>query len=195
MTDPGGWTGEEAVGRRELQVARLLALQASNDIPGVRTLRARWLCSLLRAPGLKVGSGVRLDCSHPQLLGRLRLGRDVELGAGTVLDVSGGLVIADETTLSEGVMILTHEHAISDRSRHWRMQSIDARPVVIGRGVWLGARAIVLGSARTVGEGAVVGAGSIVTREIPPFAVAVGNPARVVGWRGRDARVAPSNAN
>ena len=61
-------------------------------------------------------------------------------------------------------------------------QGIIARGVRIGDGAWIGAGAIVLDGV-TVGEGAVVGAGAVVTRDVPPFAVAVGVPTRVVRQR------------
>lgn len=54
--------------------------------------------------------------------------------------------------------------------------------VVIGHGVWIGDSVIILPGV-TVGNGAVIGAGSVVTRPIPPYAIAVGNPARVVKYR------------
>lgn len=55
-------------------------------------------------------------------------------------------------------------------------------PITVGHDVWFGARCIVL-SGVTIGNGAVIGAGSIVTRDIPPYAIAVGNPARVIRYR------------
>jgi len=55
-------------------------------------------------------------------------------------------------------------------------------PTIVGHDVWFGARCIVL-SGVTIGNGAVVGAGSVVTRDIPPYAIAVGNPARVIRYR------------
>lgn len=55
-------------------------------------------------------------------------------------------------------------------------------PITVGHDVWFGARCIVLGGV-TIGNGAVIGAGSIVTRDIPPYAIAVGNPARVIRYR------------
>ena len=61
-------------------------------------------------------------------------------------------------------------------------QAMNEANVVIGNDVWLGTRAIILPGAR-IGNGAIVGAGAIVTGEIPPFAIAVGTPARVVGMR------------
>ncbi|WP_281410971.1 CatB-related O-acetyltransferase [Mesorhizobium sp. NZP2077] len=55
-------------------------------------------------------------------------------------------------------------------------------PTTVSHDVWFGARCIILGGV-TIGNGAVIGAGSIVTRDIPPYAVAVGNPARVIRYR------------
>ena len=55
-------------------------------------------------------------------------------------------------------------------------------PITVGHDVWIGARATILGGV-TIGNGAVIGAGSIVTRDIPPYAIAVGNPARVIRYR------------
>ena len=65
-------------------------------------------------------------------------------------------------------------------------QARDEADVSIGAGAWLGARVVVLPGV-SVGEGAVVGAGAVVTRDVPAGAIAVGAPARVVGWRSPDA--------
>jgi virginiamycin A acetyltransferase len=64
----------------------------------------------------------------------------------------------------------------------------DARPIVVGNAVWVGDRVTLL-SGSTIGDGAVVGAGAIVTSELPPFAIAVGAPARVVRMRFSPAMV------
>ena len=56
-------------------------------------------------------------------------------------------------------------------------------PIHVGDGAWLGHGTIVLAGV-TIGEGAVIGAGSVVTRDVPPNAIAAGNPARVLGHRG-----------
>lgn len=61
-------------------------------------------------------------------------------------------------------------------------QAMDEADIVIGRDVWLGTRAIVLPGV-TIGEGAIIGADALVRSDIPPFAIAVGQPARIVGQR------------
>jgi acetyltransferase-like isoleucine patch superfamily enzyme len=61
------------------------------------------------------------------------------------------------------------------------------KPVVVEDHVWIGARAIILPGV-TLGEGCVIGAGAVVTKDVPPYTIAVGNPARVVRERTRDLR-------
>ena len=63
-----------------------------------------------------------------------------------------------------------------------RTQPYTHAPVTIGDDVWIGASAVVL-KGFSIGNGAVIGAGAIVTKPIPPNAIAVGNPARVIGYR------------
>lgn len=167
---------------RNLRRARPLAA-ATADVPWWREKRNAVLARMLAAPDLRVGSGVRLDRSHPALGGTLILGKAVEIGAQSILDLSGGITIADEVTISEGAMLLTHDHAIGDGSIHWRLQQTIARPLSVRTGAWIGARAVVLGKAATIGEGAVVAAGAVVTKSVPPFAVVAGNPARIVRYR------------
>lgn len=58
-----------------------------------------------------------------------------------------------------------------------------ARPVTIGNDVWIGEKAIVLRGA--IGDGAVVGAGAVITKDVPPCAIVAGVPARIIGWRFR----------
>lgn len=168
--------------RLRLITARMLAL-SSHDVPGWRRLRCQLLCWLLRAPGLKVGTGVRLDRSHPQLGGWLSLGRDVELGAGTVIDLSGGVIIESGVTISEGARLFSHDHEMRERSIHWRVQPIRPEPLTIREGSWIGAGAIVLGSCREVGEGGIVAAGAVVSHPVAKWSIVAGVPAREIGMR------------
>jgi len=82
--------------------------------------------------------------------------------------------------LSPGVVLVAGNHRIHGRDPI-RDLGFEERDVEIGRGAWIGAHAVVVG--RRVGTGAVVGANSVVTEDVPDYAIAVGVPARVVGER------------
>lgn len=109
--------------------------------------------------------------------GQLRVGDKVQVNQDVHLDFTGGLVIDDGVLISEGAVIYTHDHGLDPRSK--------AVPVskVIGADVWIGMRAVILPGCHSIGPGAVVGAGAVVTRDVPAAAIVAGNPAKVIGWR------------
>lgn len=80
--------------------------------------------------------------------------------------------------IGPGVHLYTACHPIDTETR-CRQGLEYAKPIVIEDDVWVGGRAVVLGGV-CIGEGAVVGAGSVVTKDVPPFSIVVGNPARVL---------------
>jgi acetyltransferase-like isoleucine patch superfamily enzyme len=79
--------------------------------------------------------------------------------------------------------LICGNHTFVRRDLPIRSQPTEELPITIGDDVWLGASAIVLGGV-SIGEGSVVGAGSVVTQDLPPYSIARGVPARVVGVRG-----------
>lgn len=117
---------------------------------------------------------------------KLVVGDRVQLNDHVHLDYTGGLTLEDDVLVSEDAMIYTHSHGHDPRSRPVKT------PLVVGRGTWIGARAIVLPGVARVGPGAIVGAGAVVTREVPAGAIVAGNPARVIGERA--ARTAENQA-
>jgi len=109
-------------------------------------------------------------------------GYNITLGAGvflnygcTILDVVA-VEIVDMTQIATGVQILTADHPRDPATRTSGLEF--GRPIQIGRNVWIGAGAIILPGV-TIGDDALVGAGSVVTRDVPAGATVVGNPARV----------------
>nr|WP_255122738.1 hypothetical protein [Rhodococcus sp. 14-2470-1b] len=70
-----------------------------------------------------------------------------------------------------------------------RSRDVDRTACVIGHDCWIGANSIILPGCRSIGIGAVIGAGSIVTKDVPPFAVVAGNPARVIRYRFSHTRI------
>ncbi|WP_220443993.1 acyltransferase [Pararhodobacter zhoushanensis] len=107
----------------------------------------------------------------------IEIGDRVQINRRVSLDMTGKLVIGADTLISEDSILYTHDHGLDPKSLP------TARDKIIGERVWIGARVIVLPQCHAIGEGAVIGAGSVVTRDIPAGAIAAGAPARIVGWR------------
>jgi acetyltransferase-like isoleucine patch superfamily enzyme len=89
------------------------------------------------------------------------------------------VTIGDKVYLAPLVQILAVNHVFHDPTRPIIEQGITAEGIVVEDNVWIGAGAIITDGVR-IGQGAVIGAGAVVTRDIPPHAVAVGVPAQVV---------------
>jgi len=111
----------------------------------------------------------------------LRIGRGVFIGCGSEFDVALKLEIGDDVLIAPGVFITDHNHLIRGGLPIVK-QRCEEQSVVIGAGVWLGARAVVLPGV-TVGAGAVVAAGAVVTRDVEAMSIVAGVPARKIGMR------------
>lgn len=109
-----------------------------------------------------------------------RIGRRVYVGTRCNL---GLVTLEDDVLLASNVDVLSgsEQHRFDDLERPVREQGGQYARVVIGRDAWIGDRCVVMAD---VGEQAVVGAGSVVTKPLPPRAIAVGSPARIVSTRG-----------
>jgi len=141
---------------------------------------------------LSYGTMIERDCtfwcaeeegSEP----RLRLGRHVYIGRNTYLAVWKPLVIGDDTLIGAYSYIVTGNHRFLDLHIPIRLQGYEGAAVTIGGNVWIGCHVIVLPGV-TIGDGAVVGAGSVVTKSIAPHEIWSGAPAR----RIRSTREAPT---
>jgi acetyltransferase-like isoleucine patch superfamily enzyme len=108
---------------------------------------------------------------------RLVLGREVGL-SGTVVCAGNSIEIGDHTILGAGAMVLDNDFHQPLEGWDWALDAeTDARPVKIGRGVFIGARAVILKGV-TIGDRAIIGAGAVVTHDVPSQHIAAGNPAR-----------------
>jgi maltose O-acetyltransferase len=107
---------------------------------------------------------------------RIRFGRQVVIGPRCTLGASAPIVLGDHVRLSKGVVIETAglDFRAAPPYRH------RAKPISIGHGVWLGAGAIVLGGV-SIGDHAVIGAGTVVTRDVPEHAIVVGAATQLRG--------------
>lgn len=114
-------------------------------------------------------------------------GVDIELGdhsgIGINCQIPPHTKIGSDVMMGPDVLILGTNHIYDNPDLPMRLQgSVTAQPVVIEDDVWIGARVILLPGVH-IGKGAIIGAGSVVTKDVPPYAVCAGNPAQVVKRR------------
>ena len=166
--------------------AKILALRGASVKPK-SSFGAR--CKIERPWCVTVGSRfVAEDSVYLKIVddnARLDFGDYVFIGRGTEFDVSERVSVGEHTVIAPGCFVTDHNHGVSPDLRIDEQPGV-VKPVVIGKDVWLGAKVVVLAGV-SIGDGAVVGANAVVTRDIPPAAIAAGAPARIL--RFRDSRV------
>lgn len=115
--------------------------------------------------------------------GEITLADNVSVGSFCYLGTASRLAVGEHCLFGGNCFIGGIQHGFSDPSRPIAEQPlVDRGGIVIGRDVWIGAHAVVNDGVR-IGDGAVIGANAVVTKDIPPFAVAAGVPAKVIGQR------------
>lgn len=157
-----------------------LALIASGLIPAHAGRRLRAL--LLRLGGLNIGRGT-LVLGNPVIAGEgnpyrlLSIGASCWVNMGIIFDLGAPVTVGDRVDLGHEVLFITSSHDVEGHER--RGGSPLRAPITVGDGVWIGARAILLPGV-TVGEGAIVAAGAVVVRDVPPHTMVAGVPAKPV---------------
>lgn len=144
-------------------------------------------CLVLRLCGAQIDrtavlyGGFEIRSPH-----RLKIGKNTVIGHRATLDARGGLTIGSNVNFSSEVMIWTAQH-------NWRdsMFGTVFEPAVIGDYVWLGPRCMVLPGV-TVGEGAVVAAGAVVTKNVEPYTLVGGVPAQKIAGRTKELNYNPA---
>ena len=150
--------------RRHVTRCGILACRGGRPLPHIENR------GTLVADNVSLFSGVRLEVGP---------GATMTLGKGTYLN-RGVNVVCDREVRIGANCAISWDVVIMDTDQHLR-DGVGGPPVpvVLEDDVWVGCRAIILKGV-TIGRGAVIGAGAVVTRDVPPFSVAVGQPARVV---------------
>ena len=143
--------------------------------------------------GVEIGSGTRI-WHFCHLLGGVRLGRDCRIGQNIVIGpdvvIGNNVKIQNNVSIYRGVTLeddvfcgpsMVFTNVAVPRSAVPRNQAEDCLPTLVKRGASIGANATII-CGNTIGEHALIGAGAVVTRDVPPYALVYGNPARQRGW-------------
>jgi acetyltransferase-like isoleucine patch superfamily enzyme len=149
-------------------------------------------CTIIGLPNITLGDHVRIDGFTSIIApeGRMRIGSHVHIATACMLGARGGIEIGDFASLSQGVRIFTaiddfSGRRLSNATVPAGLTGVQSAPVRIGRHVPIGSGSLVLPGVE-IGEGAAVGAMSLVTQSLPAWTISSGNPASPTGERSRD---------
>ena len=144
---------------------------------GMKSLFLKWVC------GAKIGKRVVYYPGIWIFTGRnLIVGDDVDFAYGVLVTTGGGVTIGDRTLIGYGTKILSSNHVIPAAHEPIFSAGHKNAPVMIANDVWIGANVMILPGV-SIGEGAVVAAGSVVTKDIPAWHVVGGVPAKTIKIR------------
>lgn len=134
------------------------------------------------ADGVRIGRGCQLYAEG----GTLDMGKDAALSPGVTVDASGGLIrIGKQVAIGPGTVLRAANHCFDSLEKPIMLQGHLYGEIVIEDDVWIAANCTITPGTR-IGHGAVVGAGAVVTRDVEPYAIVGGVPARVIGSRRKD---------
>jgi acetyltransferase-like isoleucine patch superfamily enzyme len=154
------------------------------------TLGRYVLIDALCKKGITMGNNVTIkDFSIIECSGVIRnlgeslvIGNYVGISQNCFIAVRGNIYIGDHTLIGPSVSIFSENHNFSDVNKHIIEQGETRSDVWIGKDVWIGTRCTIL-SGVTIGDYAIVAAGSVVTKDVPPYAIVGGAPAKIIKTR------------
>lgn len=176
------------VGRRVLVTnARYLRLSRGVSIGDYCRLDCLGHVGIVLGAGTTLRRGVQIEVTstYKQVAEGLVTGARVGISEGTFIGAKGPVNIGDETDIGPGCKIIAENHDFDDSDRPIREQALSRKGISIGKDCWLGANVSVLDGC-TIGDGSVIGAGAVVTRDIEAGVVAAGVPAKVIRARRAD---------
>jgi maltose O-acetyltransferase len=162
---------------RLLLATALLRVLPAYTMPTLRAFILRRIGGLNIGPHSYFMGSVRIT-GNRRKKGGLKIGASCGFNDDCLFELNGEIVIEDLTVMGHEVMLLTATHAIGSAAAG-RCGPLFIQPIHVGRGVWIGTRAIICPGV-TIGDGAVVAPGAVVTRDVPPNTLVGGVPAKVL---------------
>ena len=138
----------------------------------------RYICKM----DFKKGAVIYYGCEIREP-SRIHIGERSIIGDNSILDGRNGIYIGEDVVFASNVRIWTEQH--DHRDPWFRCETQEKKPVIIDKHAWIGSHTIILHSVH-IGEGAVVAAGAVVTKDVPPFTLVAGIPAKPVSSRNKN---------
>ncbi|UOU96707.1 acyltransferase [Chryseobacterium daecheongense] len=163
----------------------MIILRSSSifSLYGFRNFRNFSYRKYFNASQIYVSDNVVIATAHYNRKAFFKAEGQVNIGSGAYIDYSGGVRIGNKVAISEGAKIFTHNHSIHDGARDWETNPIKFSELVIDDFAWIGASSIILPSVTKIGEGSIIAAGAVLTKNSEPYGVYAGNPAKLITIR------------
>jgi len=134
-----------------------------------------------------MGDDVLIRCPE-----RMKIGNGANIGDNCFIDAAGGFQMGNYSGMGQYTVVLTTDHQPNGESIPFDDTRI-VKPVIIEDYVWIGRNVSILPGVM-IGEGAIIGLGTVVRQDVPSCAIVIGNPARVVGYRDKEHFLALKNS-
>lgn len=141
--------------------------------------------NILRLMGVTIGKNLKtLPITTIENPSGIVIGDNVWISKNVGLYASNGIMIGNDVIIAKDVSLISGDHDFSEQNKKINQQGmkVDKQPIVVGDDVWIGEKAIVLKKVN-IGKGSIIGAGSVVTKDVPDYSIVAGNPARVIKTR------------
>lgn len=155
------------------------------DCPGLNKIRNVIYRFMFMSYGKKniVSKKVMFYVPHGAKKAKINIGDLVRISEDVTIDCSSDITISDNVWISEHTHIMNHEHIICGKEWKKSKNIKTTSGLELQEDCWIGAGTLILPQVTQIGKGAVVGAGSVVTKNIDDYEIVAGNPARHIGYR------------
>lgn len=160
---------------------RMKLFIAVRGLKGKKGLLIRYI--LLKGLVKKCGDNVGIyENVYLHNISAISFGNNVSIHPMCYIEGYGGITLGDDVSIAHNVSILSVTHKYDLLNTPIKYQPLEERSVTVGNDVWIGAKAIILGG-NTINDGAIVGAGAVVTHDVPARKIVAGNPAKIIKSR------------
>ena len=158
---------------KKMSIGRNFTLAQFVEISGYDRIKMGENCSIGRFSAL-----------HAHGNGSIEIGSNFAMNSNSQLDASqfGKITIGDDVIIAQNVVLRASDHAHNETSSPIRYQGHTGGSITVDNGVWIGANSVITRNVR-IGEHSIIAAGSVVSKDIPPFVLAGGVPARILKCR------------